>query len=171
MGASATARAFLDAARTADVIHFAGHGVVRPEAPLLSHLVLAPDAGDNSSGEIYARGLYDIEFRRTHLAILSGCHTAGGELSNTEGVSSLARAFLGAGVPAVIASLWAVDDAQTAEFFAAFHRAIARGVNPTTVLRRAQLEWLARDGRPWQSMQMWAAFELFGGTSSAGRTS
>ena len=166
VGSAATAKRFLEGAQSADVIHFAGHGVVRPEAPLLSHLVLAPDPGVNSSGEIYARVLYDASFTHTRLAILSGCHTAGGELSDTEGVTSLARALFAAGVPAVIASRWAVDDEQTAEFFAAFHRGMVRGVDPTTLLRQAELRWLKRDANPWRSMSTWAAFELFGATSS-----
>jgi CHAT domain-containing protein len=163
---AATAQRFLEAAKGADVIHFAGHGVVRPEAPLLSHLVLAPDPASNSSGEIYAGALYRETFAHTRLAILSGCHTAAGELSDTEGVSSLARALFGAGVPAVIASLWAVDDEQTAEFFAAFHRELVRGADPTTLLQQAELRWLKRDANPWRSMSTWAAFELFGATSS-----
>ncbi len=168
VGSAATAQRFLAAARDADVIHFAGHGVVRPDAPLQSHLVLAPDPAVNSSGEIYARVLYDATFTHTRLAILSGCHTAGGELSDTEGVSSLARGLFAAGVPAVIASLWAVDDEQTADFFAAFHQQIVRGGDPTTLLRRAEVRWLRRDANPWRSMSTWAAFELFGATSSNG---
>jgi len=170
LGPEATARRFLEEAPRADVIHFAGHGVVRPDAPLRSYLLLAPDPAANSSGEITARVLYDANFKHTRLAILSGCHTAGGELSDTEGVSSLARALFGAGVPAVIASLWAVDDEQTAEFFGAFHRQVVRGVDPTTLLRQAQLQWLKRDTNPWRSMSTWAAFELFGATSSNGRS-
>ena len=170
VGSAATAKRFLEAAQNADVIHFAGHGVVRPEAPLLSHLVLAPDPRVNSSGEIYAGVLYDASFTHTRLAILSGCHTAGGELSDTEGVSSLARALFAAGVPAVIASLWAVDDEQTAEFFAAFHQGMVRGVDPTTLLRQAELRWLKRDANPWRSMSTWAAFELFGAPSSIVRS-
>lgn len=166
VGSAATAPRFLKAARDADVIHFAGHGVVRPEAPLQSYLLLAPDPAVNSSGEIYARQLYDANFSHTRLAILSGCHTAGGELSDTEGVSSLARSLFAAGVPAVVASLWAVDDEQTAEFFATFHQQVARGGDPTTLLRQAELRWLRRDTNPWRSMPTWAAFELFGATSS-----
>jgi len=168
-GADATARRFLDAAQGADIIHFAGHGVVRPEAPLLSHLVLAPDPSVNSSGQLYARTLYDAKFTHTRLAILSGCRTAGGGLSDTEGVSSLARALFAAGVPAVIASLWAVNDEETPEFFAGFHREVARGADPTTALRQAELRWLKRNANPWRSISTWAAFEMFGATSSNGR--
>jgi CHAT domain-containing protein len=170
VGPAATARRFLEAAQGADVIHFAGHGVVRPDAPLSSHLVLAPDSLANSTGEIYAGVLYNATFAHTRLAILSGCHTAGGELSDTEGVSSLARALFAAGVPAVIASLWAVDDAQTAEFFVAFHQQVVRGADPTTLLREAELRWLGRDADPWRRIATWASFEVFGATSLSGRS-
>ena len=170
VGSAATAQRFLQAAQGADVIHFAGHGVVRPEAPLQSHLVLAPDSAAHSSGRVYARALYDAKFEHTRLAILSGCHTAGGELSDTEGVSSLARALFAAGVPAVVASLWAVNDEETADFFAEFHRQVVRGADPTILLRQAELRWLRRGTNPWRSMSTWAAFELFGATSPSGRT-
>jgi len=162
VGPAATKRALLQLAKESDIIHFAGHGIVTPEEPLLSHLVLAPDQGSESSGAIYAKDLFEIRLPRTRLAILSGCHTASGELSDTEGASSLARAFFAAGVPAVIASLWAVDDVKTEEFFKIFHEELRRDQNPTAALRRTQLPWLAQEPNAWRSISVWAAFQLFG---------
>jgi len=168
IGPQATRRAFLDAAATSTVIHFAGHGVVRPDAPLLSYLLLAPDAGE-PTGAVYAKDLFGIVLPRTQLAILSGCRTADGELSDTEGASSLARALFSAGVPAVIASLWPVEDASTAEFFAQYHRALAQGIDPTTALRLTQVQWLknSENEEGWRSISTWAAFQLFGATPTA----
>jgi len=162
VGAGATKRAFLQAAQAADIIHFAGHGIVRPEAPLLSQLVLAPDSSGETSGALYAQDLFDLRLSRTRLAILSGCHTASGELSDTEGASSLARALFAAGVPAVIASLWAVDDEGTEKFFNEFHRELASDRSPTAALHRTQLTWLAPGQDAWRTMSVWAAFQLFG---------
>jgi CHAT domain-containing protein len=153
----------LQYAKGSNVIHFAGHGV-ETDAPLLSHLVLAPDEG-GASGVITAQELFDIRLPKTRLAILSGCHTAGGRLSDTEGASSLARAFFAAGVPSVVASLWAVDDESTADFFASYHRRLSRGDDPTGALRRTQLEWVAKDKGGWQGFSTWAAFALFGATT------
>ncbi|HEX7121632.1 MAG TPA: CHAT domain-containing protein [Gemmatimonadaceae bacterium] len=166
-GTAATRRAFLAAAPASAIIHFAGHGVVRSDAPLQSHLLLAADPATTSTGALYASDIFSLHLPRTRLAILSGCHTAGGGLSYTEGVSSLARAFFAAGVPAVIASLWAVADAATAEFFAAFHEALADGADPGAALRRAQLQWLARPDGGWFSLPTWAAFQLFGATDGS----
>jgi CHAT domain-containing protein len=166
IGTQATRRAFLKDAAVSDIVHFAGHGVVRPDAPLLSHLVLAPDEG-GASGVLTARELFETRLPRTRLAILSGCHTASGRLSETEGASSLARALFAAGVPSVVASLWAVDDQSTAEFFASYHRRLSHGDDPTEALRRTQMEWLAQDRGGWQGFSTWAAFALFGATTKA----
>ena len=87
-------------------------------------------------------------------------------MSETEGASSLARALFAAGVPAVVASLWAVDDEMTAEFFSRFHAELVRGVDPTTALAYTQRQWLADEVSAWQHIADWAAFELFGGTRS-----
>ena len=164
VGRQATKRALLQYAERSNVVHFAGHGIVRPDAPLLSHLVLAPDER-GASGVITAQELFDIRLPKTRLAILSGCHTAGGRLSDTEGASSLARALFAAGVPSVVASLWAVDDESTADFFAAYHRRLSRGDDPTEALRRTQLDWVAQDKGDWQGFSTWAAFALFGATT------
>src|SRR4029434_613580 len=139
-------------------------GVVRPDAPLLSYLVLAPDEG-GASGVLTARELFETRLPRTRLAILSGCQTASGRLSETEGASSLARALFAAGVPSVVASLWAVDDQSTAEFCASYHRRLSRGDDPTEALRRTQLEWLSHGKGGWQGFSTWAAFALFGATT------
>ena len=96
---------------------------------------------------------------RTQLVVLSGCSTADGRLSATEGASSLARAFFAAGVPAVVSSFWAIDDDDTADFFVAFHSRLVKGVSPAVALRKTQIEWFG-DGRPIRS---WAAFQVFGG--------
>jgi len=164
IGSRATKRALLREAAISDVVHFAGHGVVRPDAPLLSYLVLAPDEG-GASGVLTARELFETRLPRTRLAILSGCQTASGRLSETEGASSLARALFAAGVPAVVASLWAVDDKSTVDFFASYHRRLSRGNDPTEALRRTQLEWLSQDKSDWQGFSTWAAFALFGATT------
>jgi CHAT domain-containing protein len=161
LGPAATKRAFLRSASTANVIHFAGHGVFRPDAPLSSYLVLAADSG--TAGTLAAKELFVHSLPSTWLAILSGCQTASGGLSATEGVSSLARAFFAAGVPAVIASLWSVDDAATAEFFTDFHKVLSKDGDPSAALQRTQIAWVEKHG--WTGASTWAAFTLFGSTA------
>jgi CHAT domain-containing protein len=144
-----------------DILHFAAHAVVGREAPQLSHLVLTPDG--HSTGAVFASEIAQWRLPRTKLVILSGCSTGDGKLSATEGTSSLARAFFAAGVPAVVSSLWAIDDNDTADFFIAFHRRLAQGHPPVAALRETQIEWLGDGRAPAHPVASWAAFQLFGG--------
>lgn len=156
-GRDATDAALERLAPAYDILHFAGHAIVGRDAPQLSHLVLASDG--RSDGAVFSTEIAKWKLPRTRLVILSGCNTADGKLSATEGASSLARAFFAAGVPAVLSSFWAIDDDDTADFFVEFHRRLAQGDPAPVALRETQIKWLGRD-RPVRS---WAAFQLFGG--------
>lgn len=158
VGSKATKEEFLADAPRFDIVHFAGHAIVRPEAPSLSHLLFG---GPSHEGALYSRELAELDLSRVRLVVLSGCHTAAGRLSSTEGPSSLARAFFAAGVPAVIASLWAVDDEGTARFFEQYHRKLSAGENPLSALSRTQQEWI-RSAELRDAVGTWGAFQFFG---------
>jgi CHAT domain-containing protein len=143
----------------AEIIHFAGHAVVGRDAPQLSHLVLASDG--QSDGVVFSTEIARWRLDRTRLVILSACNTADGKLSATEGASSLARAFFVAGVPSVVASLWAIDDDDIAEFFYSFHARLAAGQSAAAALQEAQIRALNAGGRRHPA-RSWAAFQLFG---------
>lgn len=157
-GPSATHSALRRLAPQFDILHFAGHAVVGRDAPELSHLVLASD--QEANGAVFSTEIAQWKLPRTRLVILSGCNTADGKLSATEGAASLARAFFAAGVPAVISSLWEIDDDATADFFISFHRLLVQGVSPAVALHEAQIKAAAAGRAP---VRAWAAFQLFGG--------
>ena len=73
-------------------------------------------------------------------------------------MTNIARAFLAAGVPAVIASTSPVDDAAATEMFRRVHEKLAHGVAPADALREAQVE-LIQSGAPRDS---WAGFQYLG---------
>jgi len=160
-GRDATDTALERMAPNFDILHFAGHAVVARDVPQLSHLVLASDG--RSDGAVFSTDIAQWHLSRTRLVILSGCNTADGTLSATEGASSLARAFFAAGVQSVVSSLWAIDDEDTADFFIAFHRRLAEGDSPSVALRETQIKWLGDDRAPAHPVRSWAAFQLFGG--------
>jgi CHAT domain-containing protein len=95
------------------------------------------------------------------LVVLSGCRTAVGRQLEGEGTMGLARGFMYAGASRVVASLWKVDDAATAELMARFYEGMLRdGLRPAAALRRAQLA-LAGHKR-WALPYYWAGFQLQG---------
>lgn len=66
-----------------------------------------------------------------------------------------------AGAARVVASLWKVDDAATAELMVKFYTGILKdGMRPAAALRAAQLDmWKQKE---YRDPFYWAAFELQG---------
>jgi len=160
----ATAVSFRQFAPSYEVLHLAAHALQNREAPAWSRLLLAPGP-EGEPGELNAWEIQRLDLRRTRLAVLSACSTAGGTIRKNEGVSSLASSFLAAGAPAVLAPLWDVDDHATTELMIAFHRGLRQGQNPANALRMAQLEFLHSADKNLRTPAAWSAFQLIGGTS------
>jgi len=96
----------------------------------------------------------------TRLAVLSACETAGGRTTTGEGTLGLTSAFLSAGVPVVVASMWPVEDRVTAKVMRAFYHNLAAGKPVATALRLAQLD-VSRDRRHAHPFY-WAGFTVVG---------
>jgi CHAT domain-containing protein/tetratricopeptide (TPR) repeat protein len=141
------------------VVHFAGHAVVNDREPLLSSLLLAPSPGGNDSGTLSAADVYRLELRDTRLVFLASCDTASSGSSRSEGLTSLARAFLSAGVPAVVASLRRVNDRST-QLSLVFHRTYLARHDPIDALRAAQLALLESGDPALRDPAAWGAFQV-----------
>ena len=139
-------------------LHFATHGYLDTERPELSALVLSQfdERGRPVDGFLRVNDIYNSRLA-ADLVVLSACQTGLGKEVRGEGLMGLTRAFLYAGVPRVIVSLWSVDDRATAELMAAFYRSLLRDhKRPSEALVAAQQE--LRKRKEWQSPYYWAAF-------------
>jgi CHAT domain-containing protein len=187
-GSDATEPAVCAAMRDRDVIHVASHSLVRENSPWLAAFALAdgaphdnsipagagaaragngphPSPGttvvDHNDGLLYLDEVYRLTLPRTRLVVLSSCESALGQYYRGEGMVSLARPFLAAGVPTVVASLWPVDSAATAPLMVSFHRERkAVGNRSAEGLRASQTKML---GDPIHSHPYyWGAFMVVG---------
>jgi CHAT domain-containing protein len=143
-------------------IHFATHGYLDTERPSLSALVLAQfdRQGKPVDGFLRVADVYNLRLS-ADLVVLSACQTGLGQEVRGEGLMGLTRAFLYAGAPRVIVSLWNVNYEATAELMAAFYRGLLRdGRTPAAALRAAQMELRAH--KRWESPYYWAAFVQHG---------
>jgi CHAT domain-containing protein/tetratricopeptide (TPR) repeat protein len=152
---------------SADVIHFAGHYVMDGSSPLLSKMLLAAggtasDPG-NRDGDLSAFEIIKQRLDRTNLVVLSACQTGLDRYYDGEGPVGLARAFIEAGVPLVVASQWPVDSDATASLMISFHRYRKSGLNTSESLRRSQAEMLRGPDEEHRSPYYWAAFLCAGG--------
>lgn len=156
------ATALGDEVSRARIVHFASHGLVDERHPELSGIVLSlvdPD-GRPVDGFLQTRDIYRLRMS-ADLVVLSACRTALGKEVRGEGLLGLARGFMYAGAPRVVASLWTVPDRATEELMRLFYRAmLVDGHSPSVALAEAQRR-LRRD--PLRaSPRFWAAFTLQG---------
>jgi CHAT domain-containing protein len=158
---AATTDVLRRSAARADVIHFAGHAVENRKYPWRSALVLASAPSDE--GLVYAEDIGRWRLDRVRVVALAACDTGTGRIYRGEGVVSLATPFLAAGVPAVVGTLWAVDDRAARRLFEHFHRSLSAGDPPSRALREAQLAMIAA-GPEFNAPRQWGAYLLVGGT-------
>jgi CHAT domain-containing protein len=156
LGSAATKQAVVSRAGNAGILHLAAHAVLNPINPLFTRIELAPDGEHDGNLEMHE--VFGLDLSKTGLVILSGCRTQLGRLSAGDEIEGLTRAFLYAGTPAVIASLWDVDDESTAFLMERFYDRLHRGDARAEALRRAQRETRGRFPHPYD----WAAFVLTG---------
>jgi CHAT domain-containing protein len=138
-------------------VHFACHGVLDADRPLLSALALTPGGGDD--GLLVAHEILRMDVP-ADLVVLSGCDTGRGKAFRGEGTLGLSRAFLLAGAPRVVASLWKVDDEATRTFMEAFYARWKAGSPTHAALREARAR--VRSDARWAHPRHWAAFVLWG---------
>jgi CHAT domain-containing protein len=163
-----------------EVIHVAAHVVVNDEKPWFSGILLEPETAlddstsvvtrENRAADLINRDLRRDPFLRAgeiasrripaQLAVLAGCESALGRTSNGEGVLGLTSAFLSAGVPSVVSTLWPVDDQVTADLMLAFYEFLAEGETVASALRRAQTA--IRSGEATRHPFYWAGFVVVG---------
>lgn len=152
------------------LVHFSTHGYVNEARPRLSGLLLSSPptdrAGQSEDGLLSAYEIFNLKLN-AELVVLSACETGLGKEVRGEGLMSLMRAFMYAGTPSVMVSLWQVDDESAADLMIRFYRYWQQGVKQgkatvkvgkAEALRRAQLDAIAQGDFPYY----WAPFVLVG---------
>jgi len=121
-----------------DVLHFATHAELHRDDPLASAVLLSK--GEKEDGRLEVREIFGMDLKAS-LVVLSACETGLGQLSRGDELVGLTRAFIYAGTPSVVASLWKVDDASTAALMSSFYRNLK--IKPKVEsLRQAQLDMI-----------------------------
>jgi len=149
----------------ATIIHLATHGLLEfgqalDDTTIPGAIALAPNPSPSTkstpNGILTATEILDFRLR-ANLVVLSACDTGRGRITG-DGVQGLSRAFISAGVPSVVVSLWAVSDVSTAHLMVHFYQSLLQQPDKAKALRYAMLETMKQYPRPLD----WAAFTLIG---------
>jgi len=158
-GSAATEERVVALAPRYNILHFATHGVLLDDiAPGASSLLVTADAGHD--GFLNAQEIVSLDLSRTYIAILSACDTATTvQRSSIVSGSSLISAFLGAGAPSVIGSLWQVEDQATTLLMIGFYKRFLE-LGAAEALRQAMFD--VRTDPRFAHPFYWAGFSLYG---------
>ncbi len=158
-GRNATEAKVSSLAPTFNILHFATHGVLLGRTvPGGSSLLVTPD--DTHDGFFSAGEIAGLDLTNTYIAVLSACETSVSEdTGRSIDLGTITNAFLTAGAPSVIGTMWQVNDAATTTLMLDFYQQFLE-VGAGEALRRAQLA-LRNDPR-YKHPYYWGAFSLFG---------
>jgi len=161
LGARATVSGLRErlAARTHRLraVHLACHGEIHDADPMLSALALTATTSDD--GLLRASDVVGMTID-ADLAVLSACSTGLDREVPGEGFFGLTRAFMVAGAPRVLVSLWKMDDEATAALMRAFYGRFRAGTGAARALREAQAETAAKER--WRHPRYWAGWVVWG---------
>jgi CHAT domain-containing protein/Tfp pilus assembly protein PilF len=158
-GADATVENVKRKADDYRILHFAVHGIIDETNPQFSGLALAHRNGAGEVLPVYQ--ILDLRLK-ADLVVLSACETGLGRYVSGEGLVGLSEAFLYAGAPSVVVSLWRVDDQSTSELMINLHRTLQTPIfSKASSLQKAQLNLIDQRVQ-FAHPYYWAAFSLIG---------
>jgi CHAT domain-containing protein len=109
------------------IVHFATHGIVVPDFPELSAIVLSleseGDGGDDGYLTMKEISRLDMD---ADFVNLSACETGLGAVYSGEGIVGLTQAFLVAGANGLSVSLWQVADDSTMKLMVGLYELVSR---------------------------------------------
>jgi CHAT domain-containing protein len=109
------------------------------------------DNGRLSAGDIFSLNI------NAYLVVLSACETALGKINRGDEIIGFTRAFIYAGTPSIITTLWKVNDMATYMLMSEFYKNL-KTMRKADALRAAQLNLMKTYRHPF----FWGAFVLNG---------
>jgi CHAT domain-containing protein/Tfp pilus assembly protein PilF len=161
IGNQATEENFKAKSEDYRILHLATHFLTNDDQPLYSKMVLAQKNKTNEDGYIQTYEVFNMCLN-ADLVVLSACNTGLGKLRKGAGIIGISRAFLFAGVPSLVVSLWSVDDESTSIIMENFYQYLKEGLNKKQALRLAKIDYLKSSQSQGKDPFYWAPFILIG---------
>ena len=140
IGKAATKSRFFDQIGNHNILHLATHAQAFLEAPYQSYIAFYPDSSDF---KLFLEELQYKRFEQTELIYLSSCESNYGEISASEGILGISRAFAYAGCPNIVTSLWKMEDLTSSYLSSRFYDYLGKGNSVAKALQLAKIDLLA----------------------------
>ncbi|HOT15361.1 MAG TPA: CHAT domain-containing protein [Bacteroidales bacterium] len=145
---------FVENAPYFSYLHLATHGVYNSKSPFSSYILFNKTA--DNDGMLKVSDIFGLQLK-SNMVALSACQTGLGNISNSDELVGLSRAFIYAGTPSIVVSLWSVADEPTAKLMTYFYENLK--TNPANAaLVQAERKLMKTYKEPY----FWAPFVLIG---------
>lgn len=161
----ATRENFLSNSSGYKIIHLAMHALINDSLPMFSELVFTNSNDESTSNLLHTYEIYGLNLD-AELVTLSACNTGTGKLQQGEGILSLARGFVYAGVPSVVMTLWEVQDESGSEIMNSYYTYLSEGDQKAVALQKAKLDFLTSANMLKSHPYYWSSYIVSGDTSS-----
>jgi CHAT domain-containing protein len=143
------------------IIHLATHTWIDTLNPFFSKFVMynQPDSIEDNLISMYEITNLNLQ---SSLVVLNSCNSGIGNTMSGEGVFNLARGFFYAGVPAVLATLWEVDDNIGSDIVQRFYKKLMKGVPADEALWESRKEYLQQSDRLKAHPYFWSPYAFIG---------
>src|SRR3989338_7087547 len=139
-----------------DIIHFASHAEFSDIDPMYSNIRLAK--GENEDGRFETAEVFSLNIK-PYLVVLSACKTGLGAVTSGDEIIGMNRAWIYAGTPSVISSLWSVSDISTSFLMEEFYKNL-KVKSKDEALRNAEISLIKN--KDYSHPFYWAPFYLTG---------
>jgi CHAT domain-containing protein len=146
------------------VVHLAMHGTIDYNQPAYSSLVFTENLDSLEDNLLYVYETQHLNGQQANLVVLSACKTGYGRNVEGEGIISLGRSFMHAGVPSVVMTLWELNDAASIRLMSNFYALLSQGLSKNEALRQAKLQYLNDNQGITAHPFFWASPILIGNT-------
>lgn len=160
----ATKTNFLRNASTYKIIHLAMHTLINDSLPMFSELVFSNSGLDSNDQKLFTYEIYGLNLE-ADMVTLSACNTGTGKLQHGEGIMSLSRGFVYAGVPSIVMTLWDVQDNSSSEIMKQYYTYLHQGLPKDIALQKAKLEFLDGSNMLKAHPYYWSAYIITGDSS------
>jgi len=161
MDQDATEGKFKQIAGKYDILHLSMHTIIDDANPMYSKLIFSRSPDSKEDGLLNTYEIYNLRLS-CQLAVLSSCNSGKGKLQRGEGVMSLARAFIYAGCPSIVMSLWEVEDKTSVGLMKLFYQLLRNGDDKAVALQQAKLHYLKEADPLMAHPYFWSGFVFIG---------
>ncbi|MDA3780557.1 MAG: CHAT domain-containing protein [Bacteroidales bacterium] len=144
-----------------DILHFAMHSVISDKNPMYSKMIFSMKENSENDGFLNTFEIYNLQLN-CRMAVLSSCNSGSGKLRNGEGVMSLARAFMYAGCPSIVMTLWTVNDISGEKLMTKFYYYLKKQKSKAKALQQTKIDILNNSDQLHSHPYFWANYIVIG---------